>query len=69
MTDLLAMAEYTVPLGIVLVFLVAAWIARATHYNAYELIDLHRRIREERERDTLFKQKQEERRNRELQDR
>ena len=63
------MTEYTVPLGIVLVFLVAAWIAKVRHYNAYELIDLHRRIREVRERDALFKQKREERRNRELQDR
>ncbi len=69
MTDLLAMTEYTVPLGIVLFFLVAAWIARVKRYNPYELIDLHRRIREERERNALFKQKQEERRNRELQDR
>jgi hypothetical protein len=66
MTDLLAMTEYTVPLGIVLVFLVAAWIAKARHYSAYELIDLHRKIHEEQERNALFKQKREERRNREL---
>ena len=66
MTDLLAMTEYTVPLGIVLVFLVAAWIARVRRYNPYELIDLHRRIRKEQERNALFKQKREERRNREL---
>ncbi len=69
MTDLLAMTEYTVPLGIMLVFLVAAWIAKVKRYNPYELIDLHRRIREERERNALFSQKRKERRERELQDR
>ena len=69
MTELLTMTEYTVPLGIVLVFLVAAWIARVKRYNPYELIDLHRRIQEERERNALFRQKRKERRERELQDR
>lgn len=69
LTDVLAMTEYTVPLGILLVSLVAAYVAKKLHRSPYDLIDLHRRIHEERERDALFRQKREERARRELQDR
>ncbi len=69
LSDVLAMTQYTVPLGIVLAFLLAAYIAKRYHRSPYDLIDLHRRIRKERERTALFRQKREERERRELQDR
>ncbi len=69
LSSILTMTEYTVPLGILLISLIAAYIAKRYHRSPYDLIDLHRRLRQERERDALFRQKREERNRRKLQDR
>ena len=48
--EILVLREIQIPLAILGFFLIAALVVKVTHRNAYELIDLHRKIHEEEER-------------------
>ena len=48
--EILALRDIQIPLAILGLFLLAALVAKVRHRNAYELIDLHRKIHEEEER-------------------
>ena len=50
LSDILALREIQVPLAILGLFLLTALIVKVRHRNAYELIDLHRKIRKDEER-------------------
>lgn len=49
-SEILALREIQVPLAILGLFLLAALVVKVRHRNAYELIDLQRKMRKEQER-------------------
>jgi hypothetical protein len=50
LNEIIALREIQILLAVMGLFLVAALVAKVTHRNAYELIDLHRKIHEEEDR-------------------